>query len=145
MDSELKQKIKIEVRSIIDEIEYEEYQFNKIFRSNIEFQKSYYKFNKIYEKYGKEAYLKFVPYKYRKQELKSLIKENNFLEIYNHYGVDTIYKLKYTADIANKEINTQSKIKLLFIRIQKLFSGKYISLPSKTILALPSEIPELEI
>ena len=35
---------------VINEIEYEEYAFNRVFHSNVEFQKSYYKFTKIYEK-----------------------------------------------------------------------------------------------
>ena len=49
MDKELKLKIKSEVKQIVEEIEYEEYQFNRLFRSNVEFQKSYYKFLKIYD------------------------------------------------------------------------------------------------
>ena len=63
MDKELKLKIKAEVKQIIEEIEFEEYQFNRVFHSNIEFQKAYYKFLKIYEKYGKDAYLKYVSFK----------------------------------------------------------------------------------
>lgn len=144
MNKELKQKIKNEVREIIDEIEYEEYKFNQIFHSNVEFQKSYFKFTKIYEKYGKEAYLKYVPYKYKKQELKSLIQEEKFLEIYEHYGSKTIQKLEYTAHLTNAEINTQSRFKLLFIKIKKLLSGRFISLPTQTILALPAGFSEIK-
>ena len=44
MNKELKQKIKNEVKEIIDEINYEEYLFNRVFHSNVEFQKSYFKF-----------------------------------------------------------------------------------------------------
>ena len=144
MDKELKQKIKSEIREIVDEIEYEEYRFNQIFHSNVEFQKSYYKFEKIYEKYGKEAYLKYVPYKYKTQELKNLIKEEKFIEIYEHYGAKTLQRLEYSANLTNMELNTQSRFKLFFIKIRKLLSGKFISLPTQTMLALPEGISNIE-
>ena len=143
MDTELKQKIKNEVKEIIEEIEYEEYRFNQIFHSNVEFQKSYYKFDKIFEKYGKEAYLKYVPRKYKKQEIKDLISEEKFLQIYEHYGVTTLQKLEYSANLTNQEIHTRSRFKLLFLKIKKLLSGKFISLPVQTILALPEGISNI--
>ena len=143
MDKELKQKIKSEIKEIVDEIEYEEYRFNQIFHSNVEFQKSYYKFEKIYEKYGKEAYLKYVPYKYKTQELTNLINEEKFLQIYEHYGAKTLHKLEYSANLTNAEINTQSRVKLLFIKIRKLFSGKFVFLPTQTILALPEGVSDI--
>lgn len=143
MNTELKQKIKSEIKEIINEIEYEEYTFNRLFHSNIEFQKSYYKFAKIYEKYGKEAYLKYVPFKYKKQELKNLIKEEKFLDIYEHYGSKTLHKLEYSAKLTNEELHTTSTFKLFFIKIRKFFSGKFISLPTQTILALPAGISNI--
>lgn len=143
MNKELKQKIKNEIKDIIEEIEYEEYRFNQIFHSNVEFEKSYFKFDKIFEKYGKEAYLKYVPRKYKKQELKDLINEEKFLDIYKHYGVTTLQKLEYSANLANQEIHTQNRFKLLFIKIKKLLSSKFISLPAQTILALPEGISNI--
>lgn len=143
MNKELKQKIKNEIKDIINEVEYEEYRFNQVFHTNVEFQKSYYKFVHIYENYGKEAYLKYVPRKYKKQELKDLISEEKFLEIYEHYGVTTLQKLEYSANLENEEIHTRNKFKLLFIKLKKLFSGKFISLPSQTILALPEGVSEI--
>lgn len=143
MDKQLKQKIKDEVKNIINEIEYEEYMFNKVFRSDIKFQKSYFKFNRIFEQYGKEAYLKYVPFKYKKQEIKSLILEKKFLEIYEHYGVSTLKKLDYTANITKEEFATTNKFKLFFINIRKFLSGKFISLPKNTILLLPEGISNL--
>ena len=140
MNTDLKQKIKNDIKEIIEEIEYEEYRFNQVFHSNVEFQKSYYKFDKIFEKYGKEAYLKYVPRKYKKQELKDLISEEKFLQIYEHYGVTTLQKLEYSANLTNQEIHTQSRFKLLFIKIKKILSGKFISLPVQTILALPEGV-----
>ena len=143
MNIDLKQKIKNDIKEIIEEIEYEEYKFNQVFHSNVEFQKSYYKFDKIFEKYGKEAYLKYVPRKYKKQELKDLISEEKFLQIYEHYGATTLQKLEYSANITNQEVHTQNRFKLLFIKIKKILSGKFISLPVQTILALPEGISEI--
>lgn len=143
MNKELKQKIKDEIKNIIDEIEYEESRFNQIFHSNIEFQKSFYKFEKIYEKYGKEAYLKYVPRKYKTQELKSLIKEEQFVDIYEHYGVKTLKNLEYTLKLTQNEGKTHNVFKLLIIKLKKLLSRKFISLPKQTILALPCGFSEV--
>lgn len=143
MDKEFKQKIKNEIKEIIEEIKYEEYRFNQIFHTNVEFQKSYFKFDKIFEKYGKEAYLKYVPHKYKKQELKDLITEDKFLQIYEHYGVKTLQNLEYSAKLTNQELNTQNRFKLLFIKLKKILSNKFISLPSQTILALPEGISNI--
>ena len=143
MDKNLKQKIKNEIKEIIDEIEYEEYKFNQVFHSNVEFQKSYFKFAKIYEKYGKEAYLKYVPNKFKTQELKDLINEEKFLEIYEHYGVKTIQNLNYSSNIAKMELNSKSRLKLLFIKLRKFLSGKFVPLPTPTILALPESLTDI--
>ena len=143
MNTELKQKIKNEIKTIINEIDYEEYKFNQVFHSNVEFQKSYYKFDKIFEKYGKEAYLKYVPRKYKKQELKDLISEEKFLQIYEHYGATTLQKLEYSANLTNQEVRTKSRFKLLLIKIKKILSGKFISLPVQTILALPEGVSSI--
>lgn len=140
MNKELKIAIKTEIKKIIDEIEIEENEFNHMFHSNIEFQKSYYKFLKIYEKYGKEAYLKYVPLKYKKQEIKSLIYEQNYLQMYEHYGIETINKLMYSQNICKKELQINSKFKILFLKLKKIFSRNFISLPSQAILMLPENI-----
>lgn len=143
MNKDLKQKIKQEIKEIIEEIEYEEYKFNQVFHSDVVFQKSYYKFASIYEKYGKEAYLKYVPNKFKKQELKNLITEEKFLEIYEHYGATTLKKLEYSSHLANEELRTRNKFKILFIKLKKLFSSKFISLPNQTILALPEGVSNI--
>lgn len=143
MDKELKLKIKSEIKQIVEEIEYEENQFNRLFHSNIEFQKSYYKFIDIYVKYGKEAYLKYVPLKYKKQEIRSLIKNGEYLQIYEHYGLNTIKKLQYTYNLTSSEFNTTSRFKLFIIKIKKLLSSNFISLPNQTILALPPAFEDI--
>ena len=140
MDKELKLQIKSEVKQIVDEIEYEEEQFNRMFHSNVEFQKSYYKFLRIYDKYGKEAYLKYVPYKFKKLELKSLISEKNYVGIYEHYGMPVIKKLQYTQSVYRDEFKATNKLRILLIKLKKLFSNNFISLPSYTVLALPENI-----
>ena len=117
--------------------------FNKIFKTNVEFQKSYLKFDVIFDKYGKEAYLKYVPYKYKKQELKDLISEKRFLEICERYGFSTLKKIDYTTNLTHKELNTTNVIKLFFIRLKKIISSNFIQLPQKTILSLPEGISNI--
>ena len=142
MNKELKQEIKLEVKKIVDEIEYEENQFNKYFHSNVEFQKAYCRFLTIYEKYGKDAYLKFVPLKYKKQEIKNLIYSQNYVGIYEHYGMNTLKKLQFTQNLYKDEFNVTNKFKLLIIKLKKLFSTNFISLPSNAVLALPENVCE---
>ena len=47
MNSILKYEIKSDIRDIIAEIDYEEYMFNKIFKTHVTFKNSYKKFNLI--------------------------------------------------------------------------------------------------
>lgn len=143
MNKELKQKIKNEIKEIIEDINYEEYRFNQVFHSDVIFHKSFYKFAKIYKEYGKEAYLKYVPHKYQKQELNSLILDENFLDIYEHYGLKTLKNLEYTANLANKEMNSNGIFAKFFIKLKKLLSKKFINLPTKTILALPEGVSNI--
>ena len=65
MNSILKYEIKSDIRDIIAEIDYEEYMFNKIFKTHVTFKNSYKKFNLIYDIYGPQAYRKFVPSSYQ--------------------------------------------------------------------------------
>ena len=53
------------------------------------------------------------------KELKNLIKEKNFVEIYEHYGVTTLQKLEYTSNLANREIHTKNKFKYLLSYLRK--------------------------
>ena len=52
MNSILKYEIKSDIRDIIAEIDYEEYMFNKIFKTHVTFKNSYKKFNLIREGVG---------------------------------------------------------------------------------------------
>ncbi len=51
------------------------------------------KYNDIFVKYGKKAYIKNTPSQYRKRELKKLKKEGKYLDIYNKYGEGEYNKL----------------------------------------------------
>lgn len=142
MNKELKAIIKAEVKSIVNEIELEETEFNRMFHSNVQFQRSYYKFKTIFDKYGKEAYLKYVPLKYKKLELKGLLFDNNYVEIYEHYGMKTINKLLYTKNLYSDEMNVTSKFKILVIKLKKLFSRNFIPITSQAVLLLPEGIAD---
>ena len=142
MNKELKSIIKAEVKSIIEEIELEEAEFNRVFHSDVQFQKSYYKFKTIFDKYGKEAYLKYVPFKYKKLELKGLIFDNNYVGIYERYGMNTIKKLLYTKNLYSNEMKVTNKFKILAIKLKKLFSRNFIPISSQAILLLPESVAD---
>ena len=142
MNKELKAIIKAEVKNIIEEIELEEKEFNRVFHSDVQFQKSYYKFKTIFDKYGKEAYLKYVPFKYKKLELKGLIFDNNYVEIYEHYGMNTIKKLLYTKNLYSDEMKVTNKFKILAIKLKKLFSRNFIPITAQAVLLLPESVAD---
>ena len=142
MNKELKSIIKAEVKSIIEEIELEEAEFNRMFHSDVQFQKSYYKFKTIFDKYGKEAYLKYVPFKYKKLELKGMIFDKDFVGIYERYGMNTIKKLLYTKNLYSDEMKVTNKFKILAIKLKKLFSRNFIPISSQAILLLPESVAD---
>lgn len=69
-------------------------------------QMSYKKFDEIYEKYGQEAYCKFVPRKYRKRDERVLIGEQRFLSLRNKHG-EKAYK-KHIDLIKSKNIERKT-------------------------------------
>lgn len=140
MNKELKSTIKAEVKAIIAEIELEEAEFNRMFHSDVQFQKSYYKFKTIFDKYGKEAYLKYVPYKYKKLELKGLIFDEDFVGIYERYGMKVIKKLLYTKNLYSDELKVTNKFKILVIKLKKMFSRNFIPITSQAVLMLPEGV-----
>ena len=101
MNSILKYEIKSDIRDIIAEIDYEEYMFNKIFKTHVTFKNSYKKFNLIYDIYGPQAYRKFVPSSYQKQDLINLINTQNSLILYDRHGKKIFKNLAYTVNIYN--------------------------------------------
>lgn len=66
---------------------------------------AYKKFDEIYEKYGQQSYIKYVPKKYRKMDISKLIEDGKFLDIYYKHG-EKIYNLYIDsakeADIQNE-------------------------------------------
>ena len=101
MNSILKYEIKSDIRDIIAEIDYEEYMFNKIFKTHVTFKNSYKKFNLIYDIYGPQAYRKFVPSSYQKQDLVNLINTQNYLILYDRHGKKIFKNLAYTVNLYN--------------------------------------------
>ena len=62
---------------------------DKISRKKIKKLKQDKKYGEIFLEFGKEAYINYVPAKYKKEDLKRLKKEKRYEDIYNKYGKDT--------------------------------------------------------
>ena len=142
MNSILKYEIKSDIRDIIAEIDYEEYMFNKIFKTQVKFKNSYKKFNLIYDVYGPQAYRKFVPHSYQKQDLLNLINSQNYLILYDKHGKKTFKNLVYTVNVSNFK-KYYSKIRTFLYKLSHLFTRKILKLSSDTPLMLPESIPSI--
>lgn len=142
MNSILKYEIKSDVRDIIAEIEYEEYMFNKIFKTNVTFKNSYQKFNLIYNIYGPQAYRKFVPASYQKQDLINLINSQDYVIIHDRHGKKVFNNLIFTITLSNFS-KYYSNFRAILYRISHLFTRKKIKLDGDVPLMLPEKIPNI--
>lgn len=142
MNHILKYEIQSDVRDIIAEIEYEEYMFNKIFKSNVTFRNSYEKFNLIYNIYGPQAYRKFVPAVYQKLDMINLINTQNYLILYDRHGKKAYNNLIYTINLANFSAY-YSKFRAFLYRAFHIFSRRKLKPLSDGILLLPESVPEI--
>ena len=143
MKSILKYEIKSDVRDIVAEIDYEEYMFNKIFKTNVVFKNSYKKFNLIYNIYGPKVYRKFVPANYQKQDLINLINSREYAVLCDRHGKKVYKNLVYTVTLQNFKCYSK-KIRALFYKLTHLFFRHKLRLKSDIPLMLPDTIPTLE-
>lgn len=144
MNQILKYEIKSDIRDIIAEIEYEEYMFNKIFKTNVTFKNSYQKFNLIYNIYGPQAYRKFVPSSYQKQDLVNLINTQNYLILYDRHGKKVYNNLIFTVNLINFK-KYYSKLRAFLYRLIHIFSRKKIKIKGEAPLLLPESIPSINL
>lgn len=142
MNQILKYEIKSDVRDIIAEIEYEEYMFNKVFKTHVTFKNSYQKFNLIYNVYGPQAYRKFVPSTYQKQDLLNLINNQDYLILYDRHGKKVFNNLVYTVTLANFS-NYYSKFRAFIYKLCHLFTRKKLKIKGNVPLLLPETIPNI--
>jgi len=140
MNKILKYEIQSDVRDIEAEIEYEEYMFNKVFKSNVTFKKSYEKFNLIYNIYGPQAYRRFVPSTYQKQDLVHLVNTQNYLILYDRHGKKTYNNLVYTVNLTNFS-NYYSKFRAFLYRLTNIFSRRKLKIKTDEPLMLPESVP----
>ena len=142
MNKILKYEIQSDVRDIEAEIEYEEYMFNKIFKSHVTFKQSYEKFNLIYNVYGPQAYRKYVPSVYQRQDLVNLVNTQNYLILYDRHGKRAYNNLVYTVNLANFS-NYYSKLRAFLYRLTNIFSRRKLKPKEDEILMLPESVPNI--
>lgn len=143
MNSILKYEIKSDVRDILAEIDYEEYMFNKIFKTSVVFKNSYKKFNLIYNVYGPQAYRKYVPASYQKQDLINLINSREYALLCDRHGKRVFNNLKYTVTLQNFK-QYYGKLRAFLYKLSHLFSRHKIKFNSDIPLMLPETIPIIE-
>lgn len=144
MNKILKYEIKSDIRNIIAEIDYEEYMFNKIFKTNVTFKNSYQKFNLIYNIYGPQAYRQFVPSIYKKQDLVNLINTQDYLILYDRHGKKVYKDLEYTITLDNYK-KYYSKTRAFLYKLCHLFTRRKLKIKTEIPLMLPETIPDIHI
>lgn len=144
MNKILKYEIKSDIRNIIAEIDYEEYMFNKIFKTHVTFRNSYEKFNLIYNIYGPQAYRKFVPSMYKKQDLVNLINTQNYLILCDRHGKKTFKNLAYTITLDNYS-KYYSKTRAFLYKLCHLFTRHRLKIKTEIPLMLPETVPAIDI
>ena len=142
MNSLLKYEIKSDIRDIIAEIDYEEYMFNKIFKTNVTFKNSYQKFNLIYNIYGPQAYRKYVPNIYQKQDICNLINNKDYLILYDRHGKKIFNNLVYTVNLINFS-KYYGKLRAFLYKVSHIFTRKKLNINMP--MLLPESIPSLNI
>lgn len=142
MDKVLKYEIQSDIRDIQAEIDYEEYMFNKIFKTNVTFRNSYEKFNLIYNIYGPSIYRKYVPLSYQKQDLVNLVNTQNYLILYDRHGKKTYNNLMYTVNLEHFK-KYYGKVRVFLYKITNLFSRKKLKIKTDVPLLLPESVPSI--
>ena len=142
MNKILKYEIQSDVRDIEAEIEYEEYMFNKIFKSHVKFKQSYEKFNLIYNVYGPQAYRKYVPSTYQRQDLVNLVNTQNYLILYDRHGKKAYNNLVYTVNLENFS-NYYSKLRAFLYCLTNIFSRRKLKPKADELLMLPESVPNI--
>ncbi len=142
MKSLLKYEIKSDIRDILAEIDYEQYMFNKIFKTDVVFKKSYLKFNLIYNVYGPQAYRRFVPHIYQEQDLINLINSKEYATLCDRHGKRVFNNLVYTVTLSNFK-KYYGRVRAFLYGLSHLFSRKKLRIKCDVPLLLPETIPNL--
>ncbi|MBQ3408026.1 MAG: hypothetical protein IJH12_02325 [Clostridia bacterium] len=129
-----KKDIVKEVENIVSNID-SDLKREKTFGGKRKIRKNAHKrFDIIFEKYGQKAYCKYVPEKYRKQDIRELLKEKRFITILDKHGKNTFdrYYTKIMAeDIAYETGSSYRKFDFIakrFISRGTLSSAAAISI-----------------
>ena len=87
---------------------------------------SYKEFEEIYIKYGSELYSKYVPKKYRNKDIKALLKNGRFIELYNKHGKKEFEKYEYKIRRIDIRNETGSEVKAYLDSVENVLKKKAI-------------------
>ncbi len=95
-------------------------------------------YDKIFETYGQRIYCLAVPRKYKKQDIKNLLQQGRFEDIYRRYGESTyndyIYKMQ-EIDVYNE---TGSKPRSILNRVKNVFLHRIAPVALSAALLTPA-------
>lgn len=95
---------------------------------------SYKRYDIIFQLYGPKAYSKCVDRKYREEDVKNLIEQGKFSQIYVKHGVGTLVEFAHEIKAKKIELQTGSHFKrkafLLGHKLKNLFKGGMVHLLS---------------
>ena len=106
---------------------------NKEIKEEIKKLKKEKKFDEIFNKYGKEVFLKNVSKKYKKKDMKKLAEEDRIEDIYLRYGNKEYDKYLYDAEYRER-IEANGRFKALLWKMNYHFKV----LLTSTLIALPT-------
>ena len=87
---------------------------------------SYKEFEEIYIKYGSELYSKYVPKRYRNKDIKALLKNGRFIELYNKHGKKEFEKYEYKIRRIDIRNETGSEVKAYLDSVENVLKKKAI-------------------
>lgn len=135
---EKRKLIKSEIKQIQNEINVDKSKLkSRSERREFEQKEEFKRFQQIYLKYGKDAYLKYVPDKYRACQLNYLKINRLYLYVYEQFGEEEIKE--HLEQIKENDIEYEvGKLRAVLYKIKHTILKKIIPTAAATTLGLPT-------
>lgn len=136
---EKRRLIKTEVRQIKNQIKEEKSKKgSRAEKREFERKEAFKKFQPIYLKYGRAAYLKYVPDDYSMAMLEYLMKNKRFLDVYEQFGEQAIKRAMEEIKSTDIEYETGSTLKAMLYKAKNTILKRVAPVTVATTLALPT-------
>ena len=102
------------------------------------------KYNDIYDQYGRDIYLKYVPRKIKNEEIKQLKKEGRFEDIFNKYGEKAAKKVAIKAQYEDRK-NEKGILNAVLWRIKAQTLKNVASIGTGAILGITAGVTPIQL